>query len=319
MGSELTEDNAPDDLAVNMKRSMHIDGNIDSDDGGIQSVELPPVLRFDPVPTHAGMGVAMDDEETSVASIGGSEAFPFFDPPAAHSRPRKASLHTSKEQLELRDGWPRPSLTQDHILEEDDFVSTADLEAGKRRFAPPAPSPENQGKLLAEARKQYEREWATELEEIEHARTSIAEDKSEIDSQDIRDAKSEELHAVPTRTQPYITSGAHKKVLSGRSKHKTMGKTPARILKKPRTPDVAKVFGVKQRVGRKRNMGAGLEWKEAKAHWVRWLRRHKKIHYPRVPLVDPPDQEAVDEKYEELAARRRKRGVDDMEESVAPW
>jgi len=145
------------------------------------------------------------------------------------------------------------------------------------------------------------------------------EDESETGNLDVRDAKSEELHAVPTRTQPYITLGAHKKVLAGRSKHKTMGKTPARILKKPRTPDVAKVFGVKQRLGRKRNMGAGLEWKEAKAHWVRWIRRHKKMHYPKLPLVEPPDQESVDEKYQEFTQRRRRRGLDDLEESQGPW
>merc|ERR1712050_544743 len=76
------------------------------------------------------------------------------------------------QTVDLRHGWHRPPANDDRLYDADDFASLEDNTLGKRRFAPAAPSIENRGELLSEARWRYEREWATELADVEGERTS---------------------------------------------------------------------------------------------------------------------------------------------------
>merc|ERR1712050_811577 len=63
----------------------------------------------------------------------------------------------------------------------------------------------------------------------------------------------------------YITKGGKKTLTKGRASWRLIGRPPAVILKKLRVKDVAKDFHLRDRRGRKRNMGDGLDWEQAKS------------------------------------------------------
>eukprot|EP00811_Abedinium_folium_P005225 NODE_14810_length_1084_cov_4.480669.p1 GENE.NODE_14810_length_1084_cov_4.480669~~NODE_14810_length_1084_cov_4.480669.p1 ORF type:complete len:174 (+),score=39.35 NODE_14810_length_1084_cov_4.480669:492-1013(+) len=167
-----------------------------------------------------------------------------------------------------------------------------------------------------------------ELEEVKHMRTSGVKEEAKADAavkrldreQNEREAEGDAARRPQRRALPFITRYAHKPVQTGAMRQKTMGKKPARILKKVRQPDVAKAFGVEWRKKkRRRNMGAGLEFDEAKTHWVNWLVKHRRRHYPKVPFVESPKKEDVDAEYEDRVARRRERRPQREQRSPMPW
>merc|ERR1712129_182820 len=82
---------------------------------------------------------------------------------------------------------------------------------------------------------------------------------------------------------------------TGCASWRIVGRPPATILKKKQVKDAAKElkFKDRERRGRKRNIGSGLTWTEAKTHWIRWFQNNKARNIHRVLQSDSPKQKDV--------------------------
>lgn len=148
----------------------------DSDDEAVPFRRTSSVLRFDAGPARPAStmyaGAGGTDGGFGASNARPSAPFGSSPFPGLGSGPDRPPLRREEEVTGLRRGWVRPSMAEDTILDQDDFASEADRTGALRRWAPPAPSPENRGSLLAEARRRYEREWATELQDVEEVRNT---------------------------------------------------------------------------------------------------------------------------------------------------
>lgn len=238
----------------------------------------------------------------------------------------------SAAEVGLRASWIRPPPNQDRLYDQDDFASEEDRNAGLRRFAPAPPTADNRGALLAEARRRYEREWAMELENVDKARQRAPDSLSSSFLTSATEAMgtsgAAELAAVsrgehkgpaPRRGGPlqrklvdrtgagggYITKEGNKSVPRGIGLYRILGRPPPRVLKQKNNPDASRILGLKTRSGRKRNLGAGLGYDEAKDKWMTWYRRNKASKFDTVMEAASPRREDVEAEYEE---RQRRRG-----------
>lgn len=273
-------------------RPNDADSESDSDSEEITRI-TPSVLRFEPMLAHAGNTEKQESGFQGIENLG----------PARFPQEIQAN-----EQVSLRPGWARPSSNQDRLYDRDDFASAQDIASGIRRFAPPSPTHTTAGTLMSEARKRYEREWATELESIDGTRSNVADSGKTSQPQAVNKSKILEKKVQSTSRPAYITKGGRKTLSSGRSSWRIVGRPPATILKKKKTKDLDKVFNLAERRGRKRNMGSGLTWGEAKQHWMNWFRKNKGKNRDRVLQADSPKQEDVHADFErrrQLLARRR--------------
>mmetsp|Transcript_105889 Transcript_105889/g.187224 ORF Transcript_105889/g.187224 Transcript_105889/m.187224 type:complete len:827 (-) Transcript_105889:225-2705(-) len=307
----------------------HLEDDSGSDSDWEEPVTMPPVLRFDPAPgAHAfqegfGLGGAAMSSSALPAAVafGAAEGLGSFPSLGADRR-----LHPSR-QVGLRPGWERPPSNQDRMYDEDDFATPEEQASGTRRWSPPAPTAATRGQLMAEARKRYEREWATELESVDNARSAVADagggERGRLTSRDaataglaaasksgpaVRGAPSSTLPAPPRPT--YIMKGGRKPVPKRmRAQWRNFGRPPAVILKKKQQPDIAEKFGLKQRQrkGRKRNFGDGLDWSEAKGKWINWFKASKRRNIRRVLQASSPKQEDVQAEFEERKQLWRRR------------
>eukprot|EP00927_Polykrikos_kofoidii_P028639 TRINITY_DN24957_c0_g2_i2.p1 TRINITY_DN24957_c0_g2~~TRINITY_DN24957_c0_g2_i2.p1 ORF type:complete len:896 (+),score=183.13 TRINITY_DN24957_c0_g2_i2:37-2724(+) len=288
----------------------------DQDFDGPATVALPPVMRWEPAlqnqqqatgrSTFAGAHEAGSD---SRAPMG----FPDFGDIGG---PKPQS---DAQKVRLRQGWARPSGSQDRIYEYDDFASKQDFAAGKRPHSPPAPSEETRGNLVAEARRRYEREWAMELDDVESQRVTadgvplpasaslvLGEDGRPVPPRSKRIEAQEALAAASTAT--YIGKRGATIVPKGRNEAKVVGRRPSRILKEVRAPDAAKAFGFKdKRRTTRRNFGDNLTFDEAESKWNVWYERHKSRSPERILMAGSPQKEDVEADYEERVARLRRR------------
>lgn len=280
---------------------LGLSAEVDSDDSDDEfgPTTRPNVLHFNPAPRHAS---SLPEQPPSSSS-------PFFFPslPDAQdvfgtSSTAAAAQVPRRDQVRLVQGgtWGG-STSGDRVYDADDFASEADRASGFRRSAPPAPAPGSSGQLVTEARRRFEREWAMELDDVaEGERTSASRTKK------VRSAETDgrEMGAVRFTTRPLITRDGGKPIPKGVGKWRVLGRPPAKILKRLRTTDVARIFGKKDRVRRKRNFGSGLEWHEAKDHWLKWYRRNRK-NMDRVLEADSPAKADVEARHEAWAERRR--------------
>ena len=250
----------------------------------------PEVRRFDFNHTSAATPSAIHAE--------GPSLFPGLSSPQNQKLPH---LQSEVKQVGLRSGQGQQR--GDKLYTDDDFVSPQDYAAGFKRRAPPAPSAP--GKLMAEIRQRYEREWSMELEDVSHSRQGSpdASERSER-TERARPVKNVELAS----RMPFITQEGSKPIPKGHGKHKIFGKPPARILKAKRTLDVTKALGLKARDRRrKRNTGSGMDWEQAKTKWLGWYDKNKGRKWHTVSMADSPRKEDVDAAYETLQERRRQR------------
>lgn len=216
---------------------------------------------------------------------------------------------------------PRPPSRGDVLYEHEDFASPEDLAEGRRPHAPQAPTAANAGALLSEARRRYEREWATELEDVKEGRMRASDvgrrapagtaTSGATASAAAKSAGGHNTIGLPKfidRTGAkggYITVEGNKMVPKGRAIWRALGRTPSRILKEKHMPEATRVLGVRERKGRRRNVGSGLEYEEAADKWFNWYRKNKgpgKIE--KVFEAGSPKLEDVEAEYEERKARR---------------
>lgn len=297
----------------------------DSESDWEEPVTKPTVLRFDPTPAapayQQGLGLS-----SAAMSSPTSSAIPFGGTSGLGSFPSMGIAPPPSQQVTLRPGWDRPPSNQDRIYDEDDFASPEEQASGKRLWAPPAPTAETRGQLMSEARRRYEREWATELESVENARSAVADAggswpavdaaASGLAAMSKREGASLREASSSTQVKPprpsYIMKGGRKPLPKRlRAQWRNFGRPPAVILKKKRQPDIAVSFGLSQRRGRKRNVGDGLTWSEAKGHWIQWFQSNKYRNIRRVLQSESPkkdDVEAQFEQNEQRLLRRRGRG-----------
>ncbi|CAJ1399664.1 unnamed protein product [Effrenium voratum] len=218
--------------------------------------------------------------------------------PVKTTKPSKIELFPGQDsRVSLRRVRPQ----KDQLYSEDDVLSPADYAAGFRRWAPSAPSPEQPGLFMAEARRRYEREWATELEDVDYARGG-APDALKPKKEKVREDAQEKRVRMP-----FITHKGDKPILPGHGKWRVLGRPPSKILKAKRTMDAAKALNVKSRYKRKRNLGSGLEWDEAKEKWANWYQKNRKSNWDRVQEASSPKKEDVEAAFESHQERRRKR------------
>jgi len=294
--------------------SSALDSDSDDEDAAatVAAVPMPPVLRFEPTPRHAGGG----GTPPSHPKVEGRKTVAISDPLAP-------PLH---EHLTLRKEWLRPPAILDQVYTEDDFASPQDLAGAKRLWAPPAPTPETRGQLLMEARRRYEQEWAMELENIDQERAGAGgagtaavvappppEHKAPSKASRRRWAAASAARPQPSPPwrAPYIHAGGSKPILYTRGgklgSWRALGRPPPKVLKRRRLQDIAKVFGVENR-NKSKKKTSGLEWKEAKEHWMKWFERNKKgYRFQRVIEAGSPKKEAVEAEYEARQQRLSRR------------
>jgi len=248
--------------------SVYSDSDDDNDDDLGESASMPPVRRFNPLPVHAGTSVASTSPEGEMYAH--NSPFPELGNPlqqrrpggafasamdnlgsAGHKRGGWADGSSSTTTLSLRpNNWTRPPPGRDQLYSEDDFASADDVQSGKRRWAPPAPTTDSRGGVLAEARKRFEREWKTELECVDDSR-SIALDISGNHDQrhgntsgssrdrHLRDIDDKEQSRAGIKLQsgkkimlPYIGKKGLRSIPRGVGSWRLLGRPPAKILKK---------------------------------------------------------------------------------------
>lgn len=278
------------------------------DGGGVSSSSSASSIRASGVSTSGSMlGSAGSDAAAS--------PFPGFgNGPGRRVR--------SADEVGLRASWIRPPPHKDRLYDQDDFASEEDRVAGLRRFAPAAPTAENRGALLAEARRRYEREWAMELENVDKVRQR-ATDTDAMRASRIAGlaavSRGEQKGPAPRRGGPlqrklidrtgaaagYITTDGNKPLPKGIGLYRILGRPPPRVLKQKNTPDTSRILGLKTRRGRKRNLGAGLGYDEAKQKWMTWYQRNKTFKFETVMEAASPKREDVEAEYDE---RQRRRG-----------
>jgi len=267
---------------------------------------LPPVMRFEPTPAHAGFASSLQHSASVIHahSSAGNMASSMMDSSGGVSKPTSpfpGMQHSLSSQLDLRKNWQRyGNGKQDRLYEADDFVSPQDRAQGLRPWAPPQPVVG--GQLLAEARKRYEREWAMELDDVERKKTSapssVVDKAHPLGNSTRPDASSpgparvgrgakkdaSEGRAQARRPLTFIGKEGLMEMPSGHAKKRIMGRAPSKILKQVRQPDAAKAFGFsdKKRVRRKRNLGYGLDEETAKEKWMTWAEKHEKKNPERV-------------------------------------
>mmetsp|Transcript_43357 Transcript_43357/g.137905 ORF Transcript_43357/g.137905 Transcript_43357/m.137905 type:complete len:829 (-) Transcript_43357:149-2635(-) len=319
---------------------VHVVGDGSGDDSdGESAVALPLVQRFDPVPLHAREIPAEasplhGDAMSPFPGLGDAQRLTAKGNRAAAGAGRTLTAGTilgsgggspvTAETVRLRENQVRPSRGQDQIYDPDDFASADDLASGKRRFSPPAPLLETQGQILAEARRRYEREWSMELEEVQEraratdvGRAPRASVNSTLDAargqarKDTSKASAGQETPKGARTGTkalfYIGKNGNKPIPKGVGKWRILGRPPAKILKKQQAVDVGKVFNLSNRKGRRRNLGSGLSWEEAKDQWMGWYHRNKSRNFHKVEMADSPKKEDVEAAYEQRIMRRRRR------------
>ncbi|CAE7509202.1 engB [Symbiodinium necroappetens] len=266
-----------------------------SDDEGEEDLGdiKPEVRRFD---FHHNSGETPRRSGKSQGPSGPSW-FPGLGPSSSRDQGKPGQEGSA---VGLRRDQSRPR--GDKVYSEDDFASPQDYAAGFRRWAPAAPTGGAPGKLMAEIRQRYEREWSMELEDVSQSGRG-APDAAEP-QRPARARASEE----PRPRMPFVTQEGLKPIPKGHGKHKVFGKPPARILKTKRPLDVTKALKLKSRyrTTRKRNTGTGLDWEDAKEQWLTWYSKHKR-DWRLVSEADSPKKEDVDAAYETLQERRRQR------------
>lgn len=310
-----------------------------------QATGARTVQRFDPAPRMPAPRAAPKAAQRSAVTGGlgayaaGTSPFPGLRGPMV---PRASDYMgsagsagsagdagpSSREQVVgLRKDWPRPSKGQDQLYSEDDFASPEDAASGIRLHAPPSPSPETRGVLLAEARKRYEREWAMELEDVEEVRKRAPDIGAVAISPPATLRGAAALLAAAKATTPatawrglalkridrtgskggYIGKEGKKPVPKGKGIWRLLGRPPARIFKKKHMADAAKVLGAHNQKRRRTNLGSGLQWEQAKEKWDAWYKRNK-YNWKKVQAAGSPKLEDVEAEYEERKLRRGGRG-----------
>jgi len=301
---------------------------------------MPPVRRFNPLPMHAGATLASTTSEEEMTS---GSPFPGFGNPrqqrradgsfvgatgrfgAGHISGGVAEGSDSRTTVSLRpSNWTRAPPGRDQLYSEDDFASADDVQSGKRRWAPPAPTTESRGSVLAAARRRFEREWKTELESVDDSRSVALDIRGKPDQGTANRAGSSRdrhLHDVDDKEQsraglrlqsgkkvmlPYIGKKGLRPIPRGVGSWRLLGRPPAKILKKQKAPDVAKVFGVsRQMKRRRRNTGSGLDFDEASDKWMNWYNKNKRRNFDKVLTADSPKRDDVEAAYEDRFQRRQ--------------
>lgn len=320
--------------AMEMASGAEYAGDTSDSDSDTEIVAaMPPVLRFDPLPAHArdrlealqhtdvvgtpspfpSVGLANQPEAPSTCRVSGISAH-------GMSSSAPGTLLGEGSTVRLRQDSTCPPRSKDRIYAEDDFASVEDLASAKRRFAPPSPTPETSGRILADARRQYEREWAMELESVEEARASATDVGTGIHAVAAQEPETLNVqfkkqgrdglgrhgshHACGSLiAHPYIGKNGSKPIPKGIGRWRILGRPPARILKKQQQPDVAKVFGLARKQRRRRNLGRGLTWAEAKEKWMHWYHKNKRFNFDKVQMAESPRKEDVEAAFDERKTR----------------
>eukprot|EP00929_Paragymnodinium_shiwhaense_P067396 TRINITY_DN33931_c0_g3_i1.p1 TRINITY_DN33931_c0_g3~~TRINITY_DN33931_c0_g3_i1.p1 ORF type:complete len:848 (+),score=226.49 TRINITY_DN33931_c0_g3_i1:111-2654(+) len=282
------------------------DDEVDEPQG--RQPSLAKVTTFDPLPAYA-RGIRRAEERSAQTAFGASSAFPDLT---------SATAKQPDSQVRLREGWDgggRIPEKFDRVLEHDDFVSEEEYRTGFRPKAPEPPSRQEPGQMLSQARQRYEREWNMELENVERAKLesgaalgdatiSKKKKKKRAKKQELTEEEKEYMRPV------FIGRQGAVKLRKGYSQSKTIGRAPAKVLKEVRTIDAAKAFGFRNKPpSRKRNLGDGLTYEEARDKWMNWQDRVGKRHVERVFEAASPEQEDVDEAYFEERRTLRKKSM----------
>ena len=260
----------------------------DEESGDEEDPEIKPeVRRFD---------FQYTSDTPAARHAEGPSPFPGFKMPERERR--------SSEVLQVGLRHAHSTQRGDKLYTEDDFASPQDYAAGFKRWAPSAPSGKP-GKLMAEIRQRYEREWSMELEDVSQNRKAAP----DTERSDARPGKLETtpVPAQAPRKMPFVTQKGLKPIPKGHEKKRIFGAPPAKILKMKRTPDAARALGLKTRDRRrKRNTGTGLDWEQAKEKWLSWYSQNQR-NWDRISQADSPKKEDVEAAYEMQQERRRQR------------
>jgi len=325
------------------------DSDTDSDD----EVRAPPwsrasssssanVLRFDANSSAAGArgGHSAFFGERGRSQSGIHPPPRDFQPspfPGFGQSPGRMAQPDPVDATRVRHGWARPG--GDRLYEADDLESEADRRAAVRRFAPPSPTSETRGSILAQARRRYEREWAMELEDVEEVRSAV---EDSTDASGLLGggrspaaaaiiAKAQAKAGVPVKpwASPktgsgrmsakrldqsglgvkYITQEGDKPLPKGAKIHKFLGKPPPRVLKDKYEHDAGMILRLRNKTGtgRKRNLGAGLDYDEARARFEKWYKKTSRRDTELAMEAPSPAFEDVEAAYDDAVRRRSRR------------
>lgn len=299
------------------------DDDSESDDETMFPKKPLNVLHFESAPVRLQAGLGSTTFNTTPPPLPSPSPFPSL--PVGGSPQSKVAGHPAfvpvggeppspRQKVNLLEGAPRPPSFMDQIYEHDDFASPEDRAAGLRRNSPRAPSSASTGEMIAQARQRYEREWAMELENIEHSRVStdgtlVTKPEPSEKSEAEREAKRQQKLArrlEATQRSSYIGLRGSEPVPKGKRRSKLMGRAPSRILKKKRIPDASIMLGFKARKEKKRqNFGSDMSWADAKKKWLSWYEHNRKRRFHRVMQSGSPNREDIEEAFDEQQQFRR--------------
>lgn len=338
---ELSPDRGDDEEPQD--RGFSSDSDSESE-GEAPSRTIASVVRYDPAPP-----VAAGRLWAGGGGGGGGGSLAAWSPPAAFasspfpglgSGPGRPPL-TRTEVSGLREGWVRPPTNQDTLYDQDDFASESDRAGAYRLSAPPAPTLETRGSLLAQARRRYEREWAMELQDVEEVRHTapdtsraavagssspasaalLARAAAAVSKGAAASAPAAAKAAAARRSgqggglrkridktgasNSYITQDGDKPLPQSKALWKVLGRPPSRVWKAKNEPDAAKILKAFDPRNKKRNLGSGITYEKAREKWMNWFKRNKKRNWDSVAQAPSPVLEDVEADYDDRTRKRR--------------